>query len=293
MGRVIALIFHRVLANAAIAALDDRDRRLLGLKNEEPDACICGNSRVESPGMGLPTQTLIAALCLGATAFAIRSEQQFNTLTSAEKSAGWRLLFDGHSLTGWHAFGKANAGAPGKPQGWDFVDGTLVATGQGSASTDDIVTDDEFTNFEFVADWKVGPQANSGIFYGVVEQGTQAIYETGPEYQLIDEDGWSGPLEAWQKNGADYAMHPPLVKAAKPAGQWNHTRIVVNGTHVQLFLNGATTADFERWTPEWEQLKKTGKWKDYPKYGVAKTGRLGLQNHGNVVTFRDIKVLKR
>lgn len=234
-----------------------------------------------------------ATILLAVAAASAPTAQQFNALTPAEKAVGWRLLFDGRSLTGWHAFGKSSAGAPGKAQGWDIVDGTLVAMGKGTASTDDIVTDDEFGNFELVADWKVGPQANSGIFYGVVEQGTKAIYETGPEYQLIDEDGWPDKLEDWQKNGADYAMHPPLVKSAKPAGQWNHTRILVNGTHVQLFLNGAATADFERWTPEWEQLKKTGKWKDYPKYGVAKSGRIGLQNHGNVVTFRDIKILKR
>ena len=234
-----------------------------------------------------------ATILLAVVAASTPSAQQFNALTPVEKAAGWRLLFDGRSLTGWHAFGKSGAGAPGKAQGWDIVDGTLIAMGKGTDSTDDIVTDDEFGNFELVADWKVGPQANSGIFYGVVEQGTKAIYETGPEYQLIDEDGWPDKLEDWQKNGADYAMHPPKVKSAKPAGQWNHTRILVNGTHVQLFLNGAATADFERWTPEWEQLKKTGKWKDYPKYGVAKSGRIGLQNHGNVVTFRDIKILKR
>lgn len=218
--------------------------------------------------------------------------QQPNTLTAAEKSAGWRVLFDGKTTAGWHPYGKASAGAPGKAQGWDVVDGTLVALGKGTASTDDIVTNDEFENFELELDWKVAPQANSGVFYGVVE-GKDGIYATGPEYQLIDEDHWPDPLEAWQKNGADYAMHPPLVKSAKPVGQWNHARIVVNGTHVENWLNGRMTAGFERWTPEWDALKKAGKWKDYPQYGMAKTGKLGLQNHGNVTWFQNIKVRTR
>jgi hypothetical protein len=215
--------------------------------------------------------------------------QQPNTLTPAENAAGWRTLFDGKTTAGWHPYGKAAAGAPTKAHGWDVVDGTLVALGKGTTSTDDIVTNDEFGNFELELDWKVAPQANSGIFYGVVE-GADGIYATGPEYQLIDEDGWPDPLAAWQKSGADYAMHPPRVKAVRPVGQWNHTRILVNGTHVELWLNGQMTAGFERWTPEWQTLKTTGKWKDYPQYGMAKTGKLGLQNHGNMTWFRNIKV---
>lgn len=235
------------------------------------------------------TLPLVLLVVLGGVSAAA---QQPNTLTAAEKAAGWRLLFDGKTAAGWHPYGKSAAGAPTKAQGWDVIDGTLVALGKGTASTDDIVTNDEFENFELELDWKVAPQANSGIFYGVVE-GKDGIYATGPEYQLIDEDGWPDPLEAWQKNGADYAMHPPLVKSAKPVGQWNRARIVVNGTHVENWLNGAKTASFERWTPEWETLKKTGKWKDYPQYGMAKKGRLGLQNHGNMTWFQNIKVRVR
>lgn len=224
---------------------------------------------------------LVTAICLGGLTARLHGE-----------AAGWRPLFDGKTTAGWHPYGKPNAGPPAKAHGWDVVDGTLVALGKGSESTDDIVTDEMFTDFELQLEWKVAPQANSGVFYGVVEDttGKSPIYATGPEYQLIDEDGWAGPLEAWQKSGADYAMHPPRVKAVKPVGQWNRTRIVVKGTHVRLELNGKVTAEFERWTPEWERLKTTGKWKDYPQYGLAKQGRLGLQNHGNKTWFRNIRV---
>ena len=205
-----------------------------------------------------------------------------NTLTEVEKAAGWRLLFDGTTSTGWHVYGA------GPVTGWEIVDGTLVALGQGGGH--DIVTDDEFENFELALDWNVSPRANSGIFFNVVEQGHDAIYATGPEYQLIDDEGWPSPLEDWQRTGANYAMHPPLVRAARPVGEWNHTRIVVNRGQVEHWLNGAKTAAYELWTPEWEALRAAGKWKDFPAYGRAKKGRLGLQDHGNKVWFRNIKV---
>ena len=103
-------------------------------------------------------------------------------------------------------------------------------------------------------------------------------------------DGWKGPLEVWQKTGANYAMHAPLAKASRPVGEWNQTRIVVNGSRVEHWLNGVKTADYQLWSPEWLALKATGKWKDYPAYGTAKQGKFGLQNHGNMSWFRNMKV---
>ena len=205
-----------------------------------------------------------------------------NSLTPAEKTAGWRLLFDGTTTAGWHVFGG------GAVTGWDVTDGALIALGQGGGH--DIVTNEEFENFELVVDWKLSSRANSGIFFNVVEQGYAAIYATGPEYQLIDDDGWPDKLEDWQRTGANYAMHPPLVRAAKPVGEWNRTRIAVNRGHVELWLNDAKTADYTMWTPEWDKLRTTGKWKDYPDYGKARKGKIGLQDHGNKVWFRNIKV---
>src|SRR6187397_1122247 len=205
-----------------------------------------------------------------------------NTLSPAETSAGWRLLFDGATTAGWHLFGG------GRVLGWEVADGALVALAQDDGH--DIVTDDEFENFELVVDWKLSPRANSGIFYHVVEQGYKVIYASGPEYQIIDDDGWPSRLEEWQHTGANYAMHAPLARAAKPVGDWNHTRILVNRGHVEHWLNGAKTADYVMWTPEWEKLVAAGKWKDYPGYGRARKGRIGLQDHGNKVWFRNIKV---
>lgn len=207
-----------------------------------------------------------------------------NTLTPAEKAAGWRLLFDGTTTTGWHVFGRD------KVEGWDIADGTLIALGKGGDHANDIVTNEDYENFELVVDWKLSPRANSGIFFNVVEQGYDRIYATGPEYQLIDDEGWPDKLENWQRCGANYAMHPPSAHPAKPVGEWNHTRIVVKGGHVEHWLNGVKTVEYQLWTPEWETLRATGKWKDFPGYGKAKKGKIGLQDHGNKVWFRNIKV---
>jgi len=230
--------------------------------------------------------TIVSALALVCTSsvldLQVTAMQAPNTLSAAEESAGWRLLFDGATSAGWHLYGG------GRVVGWEIADGALVALAQDDGH--DIVTDDEFENFELVVDWKLSARANSGIFYHVVEQGYKVIYASGPEYQIIDDDGWPSRLEEWQHTGANYAMHPPLARAAKPVGEWNHTRILVNRGHVEHWLNGAKTADYVMWTPEWEKLVAAGKWKDYPGYGRARKGRIGLQDHGNKVWFRNIKV---
>jgi hypothetical protein len=225
--------------------------------------------------------TLLLALGLAAST-GQPSAQAPNALTPAEVNAGWRLLFDGTTTKGWHVFGG------GAVTGWEVADGTLIALGQGGGH--DIVTDEEFADFVLTVEWKLAPRANSGIFFNVVEQGYDTVYATGPEYQLIDDEGWPTKLEAWQRSGANYAMHPPRTSAARPVGQWNQTRISVLNGHVELRLNGAITAEYQLWTPEWEALVAAGKWKDYPGYGRARKGRIGLQDHGNKVWFRNIKV---
>jgi hypothetical protein len=207
-----------------------------------------------------------------------------NVLTAEERSGGWRLLFDGKTTRGWHTFGRDTV------VGWDIKDGELIALGQGGDHANDIVTNESFGSFELVVDWKLAPRANSGILYHVVEKGYDAVYATGPEYQLIDVEGWPDKLETWQWTGANYAMHPPLSAAWKRVGEWNHTRILVNGTDVEHWLNGVKVVDYQLWTPDWQARVQAGKWNDYPGYGKAKTGLVGLQDHGNRIWFRNIKI---
>ena len=213
-----------------------------------------------------------------------------NVLTPAEKAAGWQLLFDGKTTGGWHGYnGKATPA-------WSIDDCALKTAGTegnyGSDKRADLVTDREFTNFEISIDWKATKGGNSGLMYGVVEDKKyDAAWKTGPEYQFIDDVGFPEKLEPWQLAGANYAMHlPNKEKQLKPVGEWNNTKIVVNGKHVEHWLNGKKILEFERWTDEWKKLRDSGKWKEAPDYGLAKTGRIVLQDHGSVFWFRNVKV---
>jgi hypothetical protein len=213
-----------------------------------------------------------------------------NALTPAEKAAGWELLFDGRSMKGWHGYNGQSL------QAWTIEDCALKTVGtEGNYGSDlraDLATDREFANFEVSLDWKATKGGNSGLMYGVVEDKRyDAAWKTGPEYQLIDDVGFPEKLEPWQLAGANYAMHlPNAEKRLKPVGEWNTSRIVVNGSHVEHWLNGKKILEFERWNDEWKKLRDSGKWKDAPDYGLARTGRLVLQDHGSVFWFRNIKV---
>jgi hypothetical protein len=214
-----------------------------------------------------------------------------NVLTPAEKAAGWRLLFDGTSKTGWHGYNKQDT------QAWTIDDCALKTAGTetnyGSDLRPDLVTDAEYTNFELTLEWKGSKAGNSGIMYGVIENPKYpAAWMTGPEYQLIDDVGFPQKLEPNRQAGSNYSMHAPdaAQKVLEPIGDWNTTRIVVRDAHVEHWLNGKKIVEFERWTPEWNALRDSGKWKDAPDYGKAKTGRIALQDHGSVFWFRNVKI---
>lgn len=207
-----------------------------------------------------------------------------NTLTEEEKTAGWKLLFDGKSADMWRNYGGTGL------TGWEIKDGELIALGLGNDMVGDIITKDEFENFEFSVEWKLSPGANSGIFFNVVEEGFEAIYHTGPEYQLIDDENFHEPLENWQITAANYAMHRPALKAYNPVGEYNHSILKVNNGHVQHWLNGKLVVAYDLWSEDWHKRVNSGKWKDFPSYGLAKKGKLGLQDHGNMIWFRNIKV---
>ena len=220
-----------------------------------------------------------------------------NTLTDAEMTEGWTLLFDGKTMDGWHGYNQ------GDTEAWSIEDCALKTGGTdgnyGSDQRVDLTTDGEHTSFEISIDWKASPGGNSGLMYGVIEDPKyDTAWKTGPEYQFVDDeaqfdDGEGNliDLEDYQKAGANYAMHNAAEdKELKPVGEWNTTRLVVNGPHVEHWLNGKKIVEFERWTDEWNELKNSGKWKDAPDYGDAKTGRIVVQDHGSVFWFRNIKI---
>ena len=232
----------------------------------------------------------MAAALVGGVA---TSCQKHNTLSDAEKAEGWQLLFDGETLNGWRSFNETELLG-----GWHVVDGCIQAKGEGGDASGYIVTDKQYANFELVWDWKLTHGGNSGMLYHVVEHPKFKVpYVTGPEYQLIDNEGWeevNAPtkLEEWQKLGVDYAMHLPDYSKMKvnPVGEWNSSKIVYDNGHVEHWLNGEKILEFEAYTEDWFAKKASGKWGTATEYGLAHTGVICLQDHGDPASFRNIKI---
>lgn len=219
-----------------------------------------------------------------------KDNSDINSLTKKEIKQGWQLLFDGKTLKGWKGYNSDKMFSC-----WSVTNGELLCLGEGgSVTAGDIITALDFNNFELSLDWSISKAGNSGIFYHVLEEKKyHAAYQTAPEYQLIDDLGWPDKLEEWQKTGADYAMTPAIKdKKLMLVGEWNNSRIIYNKGHVEYWLNGMKVVEFEAYSPEWEKLRSSGKWKEYPDYAISKTGHIGLQNHGSGVKFRNIKVRK-
>lgn len=227
---------------------------------------------------------------------ACKNKVQEETMdTMAEEmpaEAEWQILFDGQSAEGWRGFNQTG----GLPEGWQVTDGTLMSLGKGGDIGGDIVyAADTFGQFELSLEWKLSPEGNSGIFYHVIEgPEIEAPYFVAPEYQIIDQKNFPQKLEAWQSIGADYAMYDPMIDTTdlKPIGEWNTSVIRFTYDKVTYSLNGKTTAEFVPWSEDWEKRKSEGKWKDFPSYGTAKTGFIGLQDHGSPIWFKDIKIKK-
>ena len=207
-----------------------------------------------------------------------------NAANAAEQSKkNWVALFDGTSMKGWRSYQNKPANS------WSVKDGLLSNKGNKDTSVKhaDLITEKEFENFELRVDWKIAPQANSGIIYMVTEN-YPSSYQSGPEYQLLDDQGYPEKIENWQKTGANYAMNPPTIDATKPAGEWTHTVIIVDHGKVEHWLNGQLVVAYTLWNEEWQKHKASGKWKDTKGYGQSAKGHIALQDHGGEVWFKNI-----
>jgi hypothetical protein len=203
-----------------------------------------------------------------------------NTLTERERQEGWRLLFDGRTTSGWRGYKRQTM-----PAGWEVRDGALTRT----AETTDIVTNDQFGSFELALEWRVVPGANSGIFFRVVEK-SGGIYEYAPEVQVLDDAGHADGGSELTSAGSNFALHPVPRGVVKPAGEWNAVRLRVDGNHVQHWLNGQLVVDYEIGSDDWKRRVAASKFAAWPEYGLAPRGHIGLQEHGDEVAFRSIKV---
>ena len=183
-------------------------------------------------------------------------------LTAEQRAGGWRSLFDGTSTAAWRGYKEATM-----PAGWQIVDGVLTKKG----SVGDLMTKDQFGNFELALDWKVSPGGNAGVFYRGTEE-YDHIYWSAPEYQLLDDAGHPDGKSRLTSAGSDYALYPSPAGVVKPADQWNSTLIVVKGNTVQHWLNGQKLLEYDLGSADWQAKVKASKFLAYPKYGTGAEG---------------------
>jgi hypothetical protein len=200
-----------------------------------------------------------------------------NTLSSIEKAAGWKLLFDGKTTSGWRNFKK-----PGISPGWKVEDGALVREAKGAG---DIITDEQFDSFELTLQYKISPGGNSGLMYHVTEDAPRPP-EVGPEVQIQDnKDAHDPQLAGWL-----YQLYQPDVDATKPAGEWNELRIIITPAKCEHYMNGVKYVEYVKGSADWDERVAKSKFAKWPLFGKPNKGHLCLQDHGNLVAFRNIKI---
>ena len=235
---------------------------------------------------------VLAMLLAAAPAFG--AEPAPNTLTPAEKAAGWRLLWDGQTTKGW----RGAKGTEFPKQGWEVKDGVLSVLETGGAESragGDIVTEAEFAAFELKLDFRLSPGANSGIKYYVdTDLNKAAGSAIGLEYQLLDDARHPDAKMGRDGNrtlASLYDLIPAAsTKPAKPIGEWNEVLIVSDGRHVEHWLNGVKVLEYERGSEAFRALVAASKYKVWPSFGERARGPILLQDHGNRVSFRSVRI---
>jgi hypothetical protein len=216
-----------------------------------------------------------------------------NTLTAIEKKLGWILLFDGKTTTGWHSFNKKTIGSA-----WKVANGTMyLDTSQKDQwqvkGGGDIVTVVEYNNFHLKLEWKIAPGGNSGIIFFVKEDPKyKQPWLTGPEMQILDNEVHSDGKIIKHRAGDLYDLISCNKESVKPVGDWNKVEIICNKGKLNFFLNSVNVVSTTLWDEDWKKLVAGSKFKEMPDFGTYSSGRIGLQDHGNMVWFRNIKIKK-
>jgi Domain of Unknown Function (DUF1080) len=226
------------------------------------------------------TAVTVVVCCMTGVLAPLYGQGPHNAVTSIEKAAGWRLLFDGKTTAGWRGFKKDSM-----PAGWQVVDGSLTRV----APAGDIMTRDKYRDFELTLEWNISVGGNSGIFYRASEDDSE-IYWSAPEMQVLDDAKHPDGLSRLTAAGADYDIYPSPAGVVKAAGEWNQVRLVVKGNHVEQWLNGVKVVEYELGSPDWEARVKASKFAPHVHYGRNREGYIGLQDHGDRVAYRDIKI---
>jgi hypothetical protein len=235
-----------------------------------------------------PFSTSLAAMVLLITAVACERHDASPGAAPFETSTGaavWQPLFDGETLRGWRGFQ-----AQGVPEGWTVTPQNEIHFSKTDVDYDfGLMTEQQFDDFELAFEWRVVPGGNSGVFFRVVEDGHAAIWETGPEYQVVDNVGHADGQDPVTSAGSNYGLHGPDEDFARPAGEYNEGRIVALGDRVEHWLNGQRVVEYELGSPDWQQRVSDTKFSELPAYGVAARGHIALQE-GGPVWFRNIRI---
>ncbi len=194
---------------------------------------------------------------------------------------GWRSLLPDGRLAAWRGYQSDTV-----PAGWSVADGVLTKT----TGTGDLISRDEFDDFELTFDWKLAPGGNAGVFYRGSEE-YEHIYWTAPEYQLLDDAGHPDGKNRLTSAASAYGLYAPPAGVVRPGGEWNSSRIVARGAHIEHWLNGQKVVEYELWSPDWEAKVKASKFGEWPHYGRARTGHLGIQgDHDGALSIRNMRI---
>ena len=205
------------------------------------------------------------------------------TLTPEETAAGWKLLFNGTDLAGWKGYKKDAPGA-----GWVVENGELTLTAGGAG---DLMTTEEFGPFELSLEWKISPNGNSGIIYLIKEDpSAENTYNTGPEMQVLDNDGHADGKFPSHRAGALYDIEVPPDGALKPVGEWNTAVVRFTGSEIEHWLNDKLVSESSYGDDAWKAKVAASKFKQWPLFGTFATGHIALQDHGDKVWYRNIKI---
>ena len=220
----------------------------------------------------------LLVLVLMAGRFVAAAETAPNTLTDAEKASGWKLLFDGKTTNGWRNYQKPDIAA-----GWKVENGELV---RGTEKAGDIITAEKYGAFELSLEYNISPGGNSGLMFHVTEEG-RLPWHTGPEIQIQDS---TSAAKDPQKPGWLYQLYKSDVDAAKPAGEWNELRLLITPQKCATWMNGQLYYEYVKGSKDWDERVAKSKFASQPNFGKPTSGHICLQDHGNPVKFRNVKV---
>ncbi|KYP16078.1 DUF1080 domain-containing protein [Flavihumibacter sp. CACIAM 22H1] len=217
-----------------------------------------------------------------------------NTLSKKEKKEGWVLLFDGTTTNGWHTYGKNEVGAA-----WKVANGTLYLDASNKAGWQtsgggDIVTNDAFENYHFKVEWKISPKGNSGIIFNIKDDRSkyEHVWHTGMEMQVLDNDGHNDGKIQKHRAGDLYDIIKSSVETVKPVGEWNLAEIIQKDGQLELKLNGTTVVKTTLWDENWKNLLANSKFRNMEDFGTFHSGHIALQDHGDNVWYKNIKIRK-